>query len=135
MFERLDHIGIVVSNLDEALATYQGELGFTLLERVTISEQMVEAAFLDGHNSTIELITPTDAESGTAKFLRNRGEGTHHVCYEVDDLAAVLAELKARDVRLIDESPRLWLHGLVAFIHPKATHGTMIELLQKDRNH
>ncbi|MCB0160194.1 MAG: methylmalonyl-CoA epimerase [Caldilineaceae bacterium] len=135
MFERLDHIGIVVSNLDEALATYQGELGFTLLERVTISEQMVEAAFLDGHNSTIELITPTDAESGTAKFLRNRGEGTHHVCYEVDDLAAVLAELKARDVRLIDESPRRGVHGLVAFIHPKATHGTMIELLQKDRNH
>ncbi|MCB0071689.1 MAG: methylmalonyl-CoA epimerase [Caldilineaceae bacterium] len=135
MFERLDHIGIVVSNLDEALATYQGELGFTLLERVTIGEQMVEAAFLDGHNSTIELITPTDAESGTAKFLRNRGEGTHHVCYEVDDLAAVLAELKARDVRLIDESPRRGVHGLVAFIHPKATHGTMIELLQKDRNH
>ena len=135
MFGRLDHIGIVVSNLDEALATYQGELGFTLLERVTISEQMVEAAFLDGHNSTIELITPTDAESGTAKFLRNRGEGTHHVCYEVDDLAAVLAELKARDVRLIDESPRRGVHGLVAFIHPKATHGTMIELLQKDRNH
>ena len=117
------------------MATYQGELGFTLLERVTISEQMVEAAFLDGHNSTIELITPTDAESGTAKFLRNRGEGTHHVCYEVDDLAAVLAELKARDVRLIDESPRRGVHGLVAFIHPKATHGTMIELLQKDRNH
>ena len=135
MFDRLDHIGIVVSDLDEALATYQGELGFTLLERVTISEQMVEAAFLDGHNSTIELITPTDAESGTAKFLRNRGEGTHHVCYEVDDLAAVLAELKARDVRLIDESPRRGVHGLVAFIHPKATHGTMIELLQKDRNH
>ncbi|MEZ4582684.1 MAG: VOC family protein [Caldilineaceae bacterium] len=134
MFERLDHIGIVVSNLDEALATYQGELGFTLLERVTISEQMVEAAFLDGHNSTIELITPTDAESGTAKFLRNRGEGTHHVCYEVDDLAAVLAELKARDVRLIDESPARgsWAGGLY---HPKATHGTMIELLQKDRNH
>ena len=135
MFDRLDHIGIVVSDLDEALATYQGELGFTLLERVTINEQMVEAAFLDGHNSTIELITPTDAESGTAKFLRNRGEGTHHVCYEVDDLAAVLAELKARDVRLIDESPRRGVHGLVAFIHPKATHGTMIELLQKDRNH
>ncbi|MCB0159366.1 MAG: methylmalonyl-CoA epimerase [Caldilineaceae bacterium] len=135
MFDRLDHIGIVVSDLDEALATYQGELGFALLERVTISEQMVEAAFLDGHNSTIELITPTDAESGTAKFLRNRGEGTHHVCYEVDDLAAVLAELKARDVRLIDESPRRGVHGLVAFIHPKATHGTMIELLQKDRNH
>ena len=134
MFDRLDHIGIVVSDLDEALATYQGELGFALLERVTISEQMVEAAFLDGHNSTIELITPTDAESGTAKFLRNRGEGTHHVCYEVDDLAAVLAELKARDVRLIDESPRRGVHGLVAFIHPKATNGMMIEILQKDHH-
>lgn len=135
MFDRLDHIGIVVADLEEALATYQEQLGFTLLERVAIPEQMVEAAFLDGRNSTIELITPTDAESGTAKFLRNRGEGTHHVCYEVADLAAALAELKAQGVRLIDESPRRGVHGLVAFIHPKATHGTMIELLQKDAAH
>lgn len=135
MFDRLDHIGIVVNDLDEALATYQEQLGFTLLERVAIPEQMVEAAFLDGRNSTIELITPTDAQSGTAKFLQNRGEGTHHVCYEVADLAAALAELKAQGVRLIDESPRRGVHGLVAFVHPKATHGTMIELLQKDATH
>lgn len=135
MFKRLDHVGIVVNDLDEALATYRDQLGFALLERVTISEQMVEAAFLDGHNSTIELITPTDDASGTAKFLANRGEGTHHVCYEVDDLQAALAELKAQGVRLIDESPRRGVHGLVAFIHPKATHGTMIELLQKDSAH
>lgn len=135
MFKRFDHVGIVVNDLDEALATYRDQLGFTLLERVTIDEQMVEAAFLDGHNSTIELITPTDEASGTAKYLRNRGEGTHHICYEVENLEAALAELKAQGVRLIDESPRRGVHGLVAFLHPKATHGTMIELLQKDGAH
>jgi methylmalonyl-CoA/ethylmalonyl-CoA epimerase len=91
----------------------------------------VVAAFLDGGNSTIELISPTDTESGTAKYLANRGEGTHHVAYEVDDIVAALAELKAQGVRLIDETPRQGVHGLVAFVHPKATHGMMIELLQK----
>ena len=94
MFKRLDHVGIVVNNLDEALRTYCDQLGFTLLQRVAIPEQRVEAAFLEAHNSTIELITPTDSESGTARFLQNRGEGMHHVCYEVEDLAAALAELK-----------------------------------------
>jgi len=128
----MDHVGIVVNNIDESLETYCGQLGFTLLERVIIEEQLVEAAFLDAHNSTIELISPTDEASGTARFLSSRGEGTHHICYEVDDLAATLAELKTQDVRLIDEAPRQGVHGLVAFIHPKATNGVMIELLQKD---
>ena len=131
MFNRLDHVGIVVSSIDESLKTYRDQLGFTLLERVPIPEQKVEAAFLQAHNSTIELIAPTDAESGTARFLQNRGEGTHHICYEVDDITAALAALRAQDVRLIDETPRHGVHGLVAFIHPKAAHGVMIELLQK----
>ena len=86
-------------------------MGFTLLERVIIEEQLVEAAFLDAHNSTIELISPTDEASGTARFLSSRGEGTHHICYEVDDLVATLAELKTQDVRLIDEVPRQGVHG------------------------
>ena len=131
MFNRMDHVGIVVNNLDESLKTYQDQLGFTLLERVLIPEQKVEAAFLDAHNSTIELIAPTDTESGTAKYLANRGEGTHHVCYEVDDIVATLAELTAQGVRLIDTTPRRGVHGLVAFVHPKATSGMMIEILQK----
>jgi methylmalonyl-CoA/ethylmalonyl-CoA epimerase len=135
MFDRIDHIGIVVNNIDDALKTYQDQLGFTLLERVEIPEQLVEAAFLDAHNGTIELIAPTDSESGTARFLANRGEGTHHVCFEVDDLPAALAELSARGVRLIDKTPRQGVHGQVAFIHPKATNGTMIELLQKSEHH
>lgn len=136
MFTRIDHIGIVVQSIDDSLETYVSQLGFELLERVTIEEQLVEAAFLDAHNGTIELIAPTDFgsenESGTSRYLRKRGEGVHHVCYEVDDIEVTLEELRARDVRLIDETPRRGVHGQVAFIHPKATHGSMIEILQKD---
>ncbi len=135
MFQRLDHVGIVVHNIDESLKTYRDLLGFALLERVLIPEQRVEAAFLDAGNSTIELIAPTDTESGTARFLQNRGEGTHHICYEVADINAALAHVKAQGLRLIDETPRRGVHGLVAFIHPKATHGTMIELLQREHPH
>ena len=132
MFQRLDHVGIIVHNLDESLKTYRDLLGFALLERVLIPEQQVEAAFLEAGNSTIELIAPTDAESGTARFLQNRGEGTHHLCYEVADIHAALAHIKAQGLRLIDETPRRGVHGLVAFVHPKAAHGTMLELLQRD---
>ncbi len=131
MFSRIDHIGIVVQNLDAALATYRDSLGCALLQRLTIPEQNVEAAFLDTGNGAIELIAPTDTESGTARFLQNRGEGTHHICYEVPDIAAALASLREQGLRLIDETPRRGVHGWVAFIHPKATHGVLIELLQK----
>lgn len=131
MFENIDHIGIVVHDIDESLKTYCDQLGFTLLERVEIPEQLVEAAFLDAGNGTIELIAPTDTKSGTARYLQNRGEGTHHICFAVEDIEATLQELRTQDVRLIDETPRQGVHGLVAFVHPKATHGTMIELLQK----
>jgi len=131
MFKRLDHVGLVVHDIDATLQTYCNQLGFRLLERVEIPEQKVVAAFLDAGNSTIELISPTDTESGTARFLANRGEGTHHVCYEVDDIKATLAELRKAGVRLIDETPRQGVHGLIAFIHPKAANGLMIEVLQR----
>lgn len=132
MFRRIDHIGIVVYSIDESLKTYCDQLGFALLQRIAIPEQKVEAAFLDAGNSTIELIAPTDATSGTARFLQNRGEGPHHICFQVDDIEAALTELRVQGLRLIDESPRHGVHGLVAFVHPKATHGMMIELLQKE---
>ncbi len=131
LFKRIDHVGLVVNSLDESLATYCDQLGYTLLERIVIPEQMVEAAFLDAGNGTIELISPTDTQSGTARYLASRGEGTHHICFEVDDIEATLVALKAQNVRLVDESPRQGPHGLVAFVHPKATHGMMIEVLQK----
>lgn len=131
MFKRIDHIGIVVNSLDDTLKTYCDQLGYTLLERVAIPEQLVEAAFLDAGNGTIELISPTDSTSGTARFLAARGEGTHHICFEVENIETTLDELRTQGVRLIDETPRQGVHGKVAFIHPKATHGMMIELLQK----
>jgi methylmalonyl-CoA/ethylmalonyl-CoA epimerase len=134
IFKRMDHIGVIVTSLDETLKTYCEQLGFVLLERIEIPSQKVEAAFLDAGNGTIELISPTDSDSGSAKFLANRGEGTHHLCFEVDDIAAALVTLKQQGVRLIDESPRQGPHGLVAFVHPKATHGLMIELLQKSHH-
>ncbi len=132
IFHRIDHIGIVVHSIDESLKTYCDQLGFQLRERVLIPEQQVEAAFLDAGNGALELIAPTDPASGTARFLQNRGEGTHHLCFEVDDIVAALAELRAQGLRLIDEQPRRGVHGLVAFVHPKAAHGVMIELLQTE---
>ena len=111
MFNRMDHVGVVVHDIDATLKTYCEQLGFKLLERVEIPEQKVVAAFLDGGNSTIELISPTDAESGTARFLANRGEGTHHVCYEVDDIVAALAAPRSAGGRLLDETPRPSAHG------------------------
>ncbi len=129
---RLDHIGIVVHNIDEALATYCGLLGFRLIERTDAPDHGVEIAFLDAGQSTIELLSPTGGDSGTARFLARRGEGPHHVCFAVDDIEKALTELRALDFRLIDESPRPGVHGLVAFLHPQAAHGMLIELLQKD---
>ncbi len=90
---RIDHIGIVVQTLDSALQTYCGALGMRLLERLVIAEQGVEAVFLDAGNGTVELIAPTDSTSGTARFLQNRGEGTHHICFEVEDIVAALDAL------------------------------------------
>jgi methylmalonyl-CoA/ethylmalonyl-CoA epimerase len=135
MLNRIDHVGIVVNSLDESLRTYCGLLGFRLLQRVTIAEQLVEAAFLDAGNGTIELIAPTDSQSGTARFLQSRGEGTHHICFEVADISAALLELRDQGLRLIDESPRQGVHGLVAFVHPRAAHGVLIELLEKRKDH
>lgn len=131
MLTRIDHIGIVVESIDASLKTYCDSLGFTLLERRTVPEHLVEVAFLDAGNSALELLAPLDTTSGTARFLQNRGEGVHHICFAVDDIVATLAALRVQGMRLIDEQPRQGIHGLVAFVHPKATHGAMIELLQK----
>jgi methylmalonyl-CoA epimerase len=134
-FIRIDHVGIVVQDMDAALQTYRDAMGFRLLQRALVPEHLVEVAFLDAGNSTIELLAPTDNTSGTARFLQTRGEGTHHICIEVEDIHAALTALTAQGLRLIDEKPRQGIHGLVAFVHPKTTHGTMIELLQRTEDH
>jgi len=132
MLGRIDHIGIVVHSIDDAVQTYCQQLGFTLTERMTVADQQVEVAFLNNGADALEFIAPTDPASGVARFLENKGEGTHHICFEVEDVVATLSQLKEKGMRLIDEAPRQGVHGQIAFVHPKAAHGTMIELLQKE---
>ena len=129
--KRVDHIAIVVENLDVALATYRDAMGIALDHVAEIPEQGVKAAFLPVSDSEIELLEPISPESGIGRYLAKRGEGLHHICLEVDDIETALAELKARGVALIDEAPKRGAHGRIAFIHPKGAHGALIELVER----
>ncbi|MFQ5813908.1 MAG: methylmalonyl-CoA epimerase [Anaerolineae bacterium] len=131
MIKKVDHIAIVVHSIKEALQVYEGVLGLKLTDVEEVPEQAVRIAFLPVGESELELVEPLTTESGVAKFLEKRGEGIHHVCLEVDDIEAALQDLAAKGIRLIDEQPRQGTHGRVAFLHPKSTHGVLIELIEK----
>ena len=129
---RLDHIGIAVSNLDEALAFYRDALGLEIEAPEDVASQRVRAHVIPAGEAALELLEATADDSPIAKYVRKRGPGLHHITLRVDDIAAALAHLKARGVRLIDESPRPGAHGsLVAFIHPSSAHGVLVELVQR----
>lgn len=130
---KIDHIGIVVRDIQEALQVYETALGLPLREVVTVPEQKVEIAFLPIGESNIELVQPTAGDTGIARFLDKRGEGIHHICIEVGDIDVALARLKAHEVQLIDEEPRRGAHGRIAFVHPKGAHGVLIELVEHER--
>jgi methylmalonyl-CoA/ethylmalonyl-CoA epimerase len=127
---KLDHIGIVVRDIQEALQVYEAALGLPLREVLEVPDQAVEVAFLPMGESNVELVQPLTADTGIARFLEKRGEGIHHICIAVSDIEAVLARLKDHQVQLIDDVPRQGAHGQVAFIHPKGMHGVLIELVQ-----
>jgi methylmalonyl-CoA epimerase len=129
---KIDHIGIVVRDIQQALNVYQVALGLPLKDVVDIPDQEVKVAFLPLGESNIELVQPTTSDSGIYKFLEKRGEGIHHLCVQVTDIEATLAQLQAYDVPLIDEVPRQGAHGRVAFVHPKGAHGVLIELVEHD---
>jgi methylmalonyl-CoA epimerase len=131
MIKKIDHIGIVVHSIEEALQVYKGALGIELTDVEEVPEQAVRVAFLPVGESEIELVEPLTASSGVARFLEKRGEGVHHICLEVEDIEATLDHLADKGVRLIDEQPRQGAHGRVAFLHPKSTHGVLIELIEK----
>ncbi len=131
MIRRIDHVAIVVNDIEAALRIYRDALGLTLDHVETIPEQDVKIAFLPAGDSEIELLEPIHPDSGVAKFLAKRGEGMHHICLEVDDIEAALEALEASGVDLIDRTPRRGAHGRVAFIHPKGAHGVLIELLER----
>jgi methylmalonyl-CoA/ethylmalonyl-CoA epimerase len=125
----LDHIGIAVANLDEALAFYRDALGLEVEAPDDVPSQGVRAHLIPVGEASLELLEATTGDSPIAKFIGRRGPGLHHITLRVDDLDAALAVLKARGVRLIDEVPRRGAHGSrIAFIHPSASHGVLVEL-------
>jgi len=130
--KKIDHIAIVVENLDAALAVYRDALGMTVTAIKEMPEQDVKMAFLPAGEGEIELLEPIHADSGIGKYLAKRGEGLHHLCLEVDDIEATLADLKAKGAQLIDETQKQGAYGKIAFIHPKGAHGVLVELVQRD---
>jgi methylmalonyl-CoA/ethylmalonyl-CoA epimerase len=131
----LDHIGVAVANLGEALSFYRDALGLEIETPEEVPSQRVRAHFIRVGRSALELLEATDDSSPIAKYNAKRGPGLHHITLRVDDVAAALARLKERGVRLIDEAPRPGAHGsLVAFIHPSSAHGVLVELMQAARS-
>jgi methylmalonyl-CoA/ethylmalonyl-CoA epimerase len=127
----LDHIGIAVSNIDEALAFYRDALGLDVEAPEEVASPSVRAHFIGTGQTALELLEATADDSPIAKFLGKRGPGLHHITLRVEDIRAALDLLKTRGVRLIDDSPRPGAHGsLVAFIHPSSAHGVLVELKQ-----
>jgi methylmalonyl-CoA/ethylmalonyl-CoA epimerase len=130
----LDHVGIAVGQLSEALTFYGEALGLALETSEDVASQSVRVHFLPAGGTKLELLEGTSPESAIARFVQRRGPGLHHVCFRVDDIASALAELKARGIRLIDEVARPGAEGaLVAFIHPSSAHGVLVELKQASR--
>ena len=129
------HIGIAVDDLDAAILVYADLFGAELEHRAEVPDQGVEAASLRVGTGRIELLRPLDGDTPVGRFIAKRGPGMHHVAFQVADVAAELARLKAHDVLLIDEAPRRGLFGLqVAFVHPEATGGVLAEFVSDDRN-
>lgn len=126
----IHHVGLAVTDLDEAVATYVRLLGGTLEHRDTVPDQGVEAASVLVGASRIELLAPTGEDTPVGRFLAKRGHGVHHIAYEVDDVAAALESLVEAGAELIDTVPRRGLFGLqVAFVHPDAVHGVLTEVV------
>lgn len=129
--KKINHIGIAVKSIETAFPLYRDALGMTFEGTEEVAEQKVRVAFFAVGESRVELLEPTSPDSPVAKFIEKNGEGIHHIAYEVEDLPAALANLNARGIRLIDETPRRGAHGTrIAFLHPKATGGVLTELCQ-----
>jgi methylmalonyl-CoA epimerase len=125
---RIAHVSVAVHRLDDVLPFYCEVLGLPLRERRALPERGLNVAFVGVGESQIELLEPIDPEGTVARFLARRGAGLHHLCFEVDDLDAAIAALAERGIELIDRQPQPGAQGRVAFLHPRAGHGVLIEL-------
>jgi methylmalonyl-CoA/ethylmalonyl-CoA epimerase len=131
VFERIDHIGIAVADLDAAIALHEATYGMPLVHQETLREQGVEAVLFDVGENHVELLRPLAADTPVGRFLARNGPGLHHVAYRVTDIEATLAALRERGVRLIDEQPRFGIHGSrVAFVHPAASGSVLTEIVE-----
>jgi methylmalonyl-CoA epimerase len=129
---KINHLGIATKSIAEALKFWQDSLGLENIHTEVVEEQKVRVAMLPIGESRVELLEPTSEDSPISKFLEKRGGGIHHIAVEVEDIEAALAKLKAEGARLIDETPRIGAEGcLIAFVHPAATGGVLLELTQK----
>jgi methylmalonyl-CoA epimerase len=128
---RVHHVAVIVQSVEAALPLYRDLLRLPLETIMDIPHDRVRIAFLGIGESKIELVEPTDDTTGVARFLANKGEGFHHVCFEVDDLAQELTRLGIDGVELIDSAPRKGAEGPVAFLHPRSCHGVLVELIEK----
>jgi len=129
--KRIHHVAVVVNDLDQSLSFWRDALGMDLHELRDVPAEQSQVAFLPLAGTEVELVRPTTTDSGIAKYLAKRGPGMHHLCLEVDDVAGMLAQLKAKGVRLINEEPRVAADGRkYAFVHPESTGGVLVELYQ-----
>lgn len=127
----INHIAVVVDDMEKSLAFWRDALGLRLHELREVPAEKSQVAFLPLAGSEIELVQPTSDDSGIAKYLAKRGAGMHHICVEVDDIHGMLAQLKSKGMRLINEEPRLAADGKkYAFVHPESTNGVLVELYQ-----
>jgi len=131
MFERIDHIGVAVEDLDAAIALYGERLDLELVHRETVESQGVEAVLLDVGENHVELLRPLSPDTPVGKFLAKRGPGLHHVAYQTDDIDRTLGEVRDAGIELIDQSPRIGIRGSrVAFLHPRSTGGVLTEIVE-----
>jgi len=129
--KRIDHIAIVVEDIDAALNFWEDALGLEVSEIEEVKAQEAMVAFLPSGQSEVELVQPTNGASGIAKFLHKRGPGVHHICFEVDDIRETMNQLKLKGVQLINDEPTIGTGGKqIAFVHPKSTNGVLVELYE-----
>jgi methylmalonyl-CoA/ethylmalonyl-CoA epimerase len=131
MFERINHVGIAVTELEPAIAHYSENYGVELLHRELLDDESIDAALVAAGEDRLELVAPLVADSPLGRFIARRGPGIHHIAYEVGDIDAALARLREGPITLIDEVPREGIHGSrVAFLHPSSNFGVLTELVE-----
>lgn len=134
MLSKIEHVALAVSDLEAAISLYRDQWGLELAHREIVEDQGVEEAMFRVGDSFVQLLAPLSQSSIVGKFISNKGEGLHHIAYEVEDIEAALARLKSLGARLVDETPRVGSRGTkVAFVHPQANRGVLIELVEQGR--